>query len=225
MFFSGDVVPADARLIPGFFSNLESDEALLTGESLPSAKTTDALSDPKCPVGDRTNMVYSGSEVTKGRARAIVTMTGMDSELGKIASALDRKKESQKTGLARLWEKVKAHLGLAETTPLQIKLNTVAYCVLGMAVVLAIIVVSSTGYRNIPESIATYAVAAAVSILPESLPAVISLTLAVACRDLAARNALVRRMDAVETIGGVTGVYTFVFIALHMLTYVLRHLQ
>jgi Na+-exporting ATPase len=97
-------------------------------------------------------------------------------------------------------------LGLAGTTPLQIKLNQLSYYVLGIAILLAVIVVSSTGYRNLPESIATYAVAAAVSILPESLVAVISLTLAVACRDLASRNALVRRMDAVETIGGVTGV-------------------
>jgi P-type Na+/K+ transporter len=221
---SGDVVPADARLLPGFFSNLECDEAILTGESLPVGKNTEPLDERECPIGDRLNMIYSGSQVTKGRARAVVTMTGMtvsirahlpylkteigksQTELGKIAEALGRKEKSTKTGFAQVWERVKVFLGMAGTTPLQIKMNKLAYVLLTIAIILAIIVVSSTGYRNIPDSIATYAVAAAVSILPASLVAVISLTLAVACRDLAARNALVRRMDAVETIGGVTDI-------------------
>lgn len=199
----GDVVPADARIIPGFLSNLECDEALLTGESLPVAKTAEPLGEPDCPVGDRTNMVYSGSQVTKGRARVIVTMTGMTTELGKIAEALEKREGTKEEGYRRLLHRVKAALGLADTTRLQITLNRLAYCLLFGAIILAIIVVSSTGYRNMPSSIATYAVAAAVSLLPESLPAVTSLTLAVACRELAARNAFVRRMDAVETLGGV----------------------
>lgn len=222
------MVPADARLLPGFVSNLEIDEALLTGESLPVGKIDEPLEERDIPVGDRLNMVYSGSQVTKGRGRAVVTMTGMkvrssnchflvlhglmeisafeQSELGKIAEALERKENSSKTGFARFIERAKILLGLAGTTPLQIKLNKLAYILLICAVLLAIIVVSSTGYSNIPSSIAPYAVAAAVSVLPASLLAVISLTLAVACRDLAARNALVRRMDAVETIGGVTDI-------------------
>ncbi|KAF9022152.1 potassium/sodium eff [Hymenopellis radicata] len=202
----GDVVPADARILPNYISNLECDEALLTGESLPVGKVSDIVDDPTCPVGDRINMIYSGSQVTKGRARAVVTMTGMETELGKIADALERKEKSGATGFKRSREKVAVALGVAGTTPLQIRLNMLAYFLLGVAIVLAIIVVSSTGYSNIPESIATYAVAAAVSLLPASLVAVVNLTLAVACGDLASRNALVRRMDAVETLGGVTDI-------------------
>lgn len=126
-------------------------------------------------------------------------MTGMSTELGKIADALERKEAMKETGYQLWLRKLKMALGLAGTTPLQIKLNQLAYLLLFFAIILAIIVVSSTGYSNIPDSIATYAVAAAVSLLPASLVAVVSLTLAVACRELAARNALVRRMDAVET--------------------------
>lgn len=123
----------------------------------------------------------------------------MATELGKVAAALERKEALQESGW-RLWiMKLKIGLGLSGTTPLQIKLNKLAYWLLIAAIVLAIVVVSSTAYKNIPHSIATYAVAAAVSLLPASLVAVVSLTLAVACRELAARNALVRRMDAVET--------------------------
>ncbi|PVG04087.1 putative Na+-transporting ATPase ENA-1 [Serendipita vermifera] len=199
----GDVVPADARIIPGQISNLECDESLLTGESLPVAKTTEPLTEADCPVGDRTNMVYSGSQVTKGRAKCIVTMTGMNTELGKIAEALERKEGTKETGYRLLVHRIKIALGIKDTTPLQMKMNQLAYWLLLVAIILAVIVVSSTGYRNIPNSIATYAVAAAVSLLPASLFAVVSLTLAVACRELAARNALVRRMDAVETLGGV----------------------
>lgn len=199
----GDVVPADARILSGHLSNLECDESLLTGESLPVAKTTDPLDEANVPVGDRTNMVYSGSQVTKGRAKCIVTMTGMATELGKIAEALEKKDAVTEKGTRLLIHKIKVALGVTGTTPLQIKLNKLAYWLLLTAILLAVIVVSSTGYHDIPSSIATYAVAAAVSLLPASLVAVLSLTLAVACRELAARNALVRRMDAVETLGGV----------------------
>ena len=127
-------------------------------------------------------------------------MTGMATELGKIAEALESERRSNKTGFQLYLEKIRYAFGLEGTTPLQIKLNKLAYWVLFIACVLAVIVVSSTGYHNIPNSIAIYAVAAAVSLLPASLIAVVSLTLAVACQDLAKRNALVRRMDAVETL-------------------------
>ena len=127
-------------------------------------------------------------------------MTGMATELGKIAGALESEQQSSKTGFRLYLEKSKRALGIEGTTPLQIKLNKLAYWVLFISCILAIIVVSSTGYRNIPNSIAIYAIAAAVSLLPASLTAVVSLTLAVACQDLAKRNALVRRMDAVETL-------------------------
>lgn len=129
-----------------------------------------------------------------------MTTTGMNTELGKIADALERKDKVTDKGARLLVRRVKVALGVMDTTPLQIKLNKLAYWLLLSAIILAVIVVSSTGFHDIPNSIATYAVAAAVSLLPASLIAVLSLTLAVACRELADRNALVRRMDAVETL-------------------------
>jgi Na+-exporting ATPase len=203
---NGDVVPADARCLPDELSALETDEALLTGESLPVSKHDRILDEPDCPVGDRKNMVFSGSQVTKGRGRCIVVNTGMRTELGKIAEAMERKETTNHKGWAAKWYKIKCAMGTAGTTPLQIKLNTIAYILLGFALLLAFIVVASTAFTDVPFSIATYAVATAVSILPASLIAVVSLTLANATRELAQRNALVRRMDAVEALGAVTDI-------------------
>lgn len=203
---NGDVVPADARLLPGHLSNLESDEALLTGESLPIAKKVIALDEEDCPVGDRKNMVFAGSTITKGRARAVVVFTGMATELGKIAEAMERKETNNRKGFAAKWHKLKVYAGVAETTPLQIKLNKLAYTLLGMALVLAFIVVASTGFVTVPDSIATYAVATAVSLLPASLVAVVTMSLASASRDLANKNAVCRRMDAIEALSIVTDI-------------------
>ena len=99
----GDIVPADARILSGYLSSLEADEALLTGESLPVTKTEEPIEDPDCPLGDRTCMVYSGSQVVKGRARCLVVGTGMTSELGKIAAAMERKETRKETGFAATW--------------------------------------------------------------------------------------------------------------------------
>lgn len=202
----GDIVPADCRIVTGQLAGLECDEALLTGESLPSVKTEEPIEDPVCPVGDRTCMIYSGSQAAKGRAKTICVATGMDTELGKISAALNRKETNKRTGFAATWYKFKVFLGLADTTPLQIKLNKLAYMVLFFACIVAVIVVASTGFKDVPLSIATYAVAAAVSLLPASLPAVIALSLSTASKRLADSNALVRRMDAIETLAAVTDV-------------------
>lgn len=190
----GTIVPADARVIE--VAQLETDEALLTGESLPVAKSPTTLATHDLPLGDRVNMVYAGSQVAKGRGRVVVVETGMNTELGKIAIAIERDVGSGKTGWSDRWYRIKVALGVAGTTPLQMKLNKLAYFFLGCACVLAVVVVASTAFRDIDKSIATYAVATAVSILPASLIAVVSLTLATASRELAKRNALVRRMDA-----------------------------
>jgi len=190
----GTIVPADARVLE--VAQLETDEALLTGESLPVTKNPATLEQHDIPLGDRLNMVYAGSQVSKGRGRAVVVATGMKTELGKIASAIEREVGSGKTGWADRGYRVKVALGVAGTTPLQMKLNKLAYFFLGCACLLALVVVASTAFRDIDKSIATYAVATAVSILPASLIAVVSLTLATASRELAKRNALVRRMDA-----------------------------
>ncbi|TIA86769.1 hypothetical protein E3P99_03578 [Wallemia hederae] len=202
----GDVIPADGRVIDNHISNLEVDEALLTGESLPVAKQSETLDDKTCPVGDRLNMVFSGSQVTKGRARCVVTAIGMQTELGAISEALATKADSKKRGWSKYWEKTQVFLGVKGTTPLQIKLNKLAYLLLALAIIFAIVVVSSTGYVDIPDSTATYAVATAISVLPASLIAVVSLTLATSSRELAKRNALVRKMDAIETLAGVTDI-------------------
>nr|ODN85706.1 potassium/sodium efflux P-type ATPase, fungal-type [Cryptococcus depauperatus CBS 7841] len=203
---NGDIVPADGRIIQGHISNLEADEAFLTGESLPVTKQAESVHEQDCPVGDRLSMAFSGSQITKGRARIAVTSTGMATEMGKIAQALESKATNDRHGFRALWWKIKVLLGVVETTPLQIKLNKLAYFLLACACVLAVIVVASTGFRHVPLSIATYAVATAVSILPASLIAVVSLTLARASTDLASRHALVRRMDAIEALAGVENV-------------------
>jgi Na+-exporting ATPase len=145
----------------------------------------------------------------------------MNTEIGKIATALEGKAKRTTKGWRDIWYRAKVLLGVADTTPLQIKLvrpflpvtnaddlrlNKLAYFLLGAACIIAVIVVASTGFQNIPLSVATYAVAAAVSILPASLVAVVSLTLARASTDLAKRNALVRRMDAIESLAGVENV-------------------
>ncbi|WRT63192.1 potassium/sodium efflux P-type ATPase, fungal-type [Kwoniella shivajii] len=186
---NGDIVPADGRILDGHCSNLECDEAFLTGESMPVAKQSDPIDEEECPVGDRLSMVFSGAQVTKGRARVVITSTGMNTEIGKIAQALDSKAKKTETGFAAYWYKFK-----------------LAYFLLGCAILIAIIVVASTGFKSVPLSVATYAVAAAVSILPASLIAVVSLTLARASTDLAQRHALVRRMDAIEALAGVENV-------------------
>jgi len=155
----------------------------------------------------------------------------MGTELGKIAEAMERKEVIKITGFAAKWYKFKVILGVAGTTPLQIKLNTLAYILLGIALLLAFVVVASTAFTDVPMSsewsihlqfnamksllipfvsslrpVATYAVATAVSILPTSLIAVVSLTLATASRELASKNALVRRMDAIESLSVVTDI-------------------
>ena len=130
----------------------------------------------------------------------------MDTELGMISEAMSRKEKHNKTGWAARWHETKVFLGVADTTPLQIKLNKLAYVILFFACIVAVIVVASTGFKDVPLQIATYAVAAAVSLLPASLPAVIAMSLATASKKLAESNALVRRMDAIETLAAVTDV-------------------
>lgn len=202
---NGDIVPADGRVLEGL-SNLEADEAFLTGESLPVSKQSEPVDEEDCPVGDRLSMVFSGAMITKGRASVAVTGTGMSTEIGNIAKALQSKGERTETGWAAWWYWVKVKLGLAETSPLQYKLNTLAFTLLGAAIVTAIVVLASTGFSDIPRSMATYTVAAAVSMLPVSMVAVVSLTLAQASAQLAKEHVLVRRMDAIEALAGIDNV-------------------
>ncbi|THH08360.1 hypothetical protein EW146_g9023 [Bondarzewia mesenterica] len=168
---TGDVIPADCRLFD--VMNFEADEALLTGESLPVAKDSSAtFADESTGVGDRINMAYSSSTVTKGRGRGIVVHTGMSTEIGKIAESLKkirRRKQNRsmspndgifqpvKGATLRAWDVVGKALGLTLGTPLQVKLAKLAYILLLLAVLLALIVFAVNKF-NVSHEVATYAI-------------------------------------------------------------------
>ncbi|EJT74743.1 hypothetical protein GGTG_08581 [Gaeumannomyces tritici R3-111a-1] len=205
----GDVIPADLRLVSGI--NLSVDEALLTGESVPISKHPEAvLDEPDVPLGDRLNMVYSAATVTRGRATGIVASTGMDTEVGKIAGMLRRKKDETagKSFTARTLIRAKNGarriLGL-EGTPLQVKLSKFALLLFGLALLLVIIVFSASGWR-VGNQVLIYGICVGVAVIPESLIAVLTITMAVGSKAMAKGNVIVRKMSALEAVGGVTNI-------------------
>ena len=178
---AGDFVPADARLLHS--AGLKSEESALTGESVPSEK--DYLADVKdgAPIGDRHNMVYSGCSITYGTATAVVTATGMDTEMGKIANMLDNEEEGQ--------------------TPLQQKLTQLGKY-LGIVALAACAIIFVVGLINgisVLEIFMT-AVSLAVSAIPEGLPAIVTIVLSIGVQRMVKKNALIRKLPAVETLGG-----------------------
>lgn len=177
---AGDFVPADARLISSI--SLKSEEAALTGESVPSEKNALDTVEEHAPLGDRTNMVFSGCSITYGTATAIVTATGMDTEMGKIANLLDSEDEAQ--------------------TPLQQKLAKLGKY-LGFLALTACGVILVVGILNgIPTmEIFMTAVSLAVSAIPEGLPAIVTIVLSIGVQRMAKKNAIIRRLPAVETLG------------------------
>ena len=178
---AGDFIPADARLLKSV--SLKSEESALTGESVPSEKDAGALVEEKAGVGDRENMVFSGCSVTYGTATAVVTGTGMDTEMGKIAGLLEGEKETQ--------------------TPLQQKLAQLGKY-LGFVALGACAVIFAVGLLNgIPVlEIFMTSVSLAVSAIPEGLPAIVTIVLAIGVQRMVKKNALIRRLPAVETLGG-----------------------
>ena len=178
---AGDFVPADARLLQS--ASLKSEEAALTGESVPSEKDATVVVDEKAPIGDRTNMVFSGCSITYGTAIAVVTATGMDTEMGKIAGLLDSEGETQ--------------------TPLQAKLAQLGKY-LGFMALAACAVIFVVGLLNkIPVlHIFMTSVSLAVSAIPEGLPAIVTIVLSIGVQRMVKKNALIRRLPAVETLGG-----------------------
>ena len=182
----GDVVPADARLVEA--SNLEVDEATLTGESVPVGKTTEPVA-AETPLAERENMVYKGTNVTRGRAEAVVVETGMQTEVGEIASALTGATDAR-TPLQRDLDQLGRRLGLA--------------VVALSAVVVSLLLVSGRGLVQAGLTAVSLAVAA----VPEGLPAVVTLTLALGVRTMAGENVLVRTLPAVEALGAVEVVCT-----------------
>jgi Ca2+-transporting ATPase len=183
---TGDLIPADGRLVESV--NLRAQEAALTGESEPISKRVDPLApaDGKAPpLGDRRNMVYMGTAVSYGRGTAVITETGMQTELGNIAELIQGVKEDQTPLQHRL-----DHLGKI--------LGYVAIAIIGFVVILGLL----RGERL--SDLFLVGVSLAVAAVPEGLPAVVAITLALGAQRMLKRNALIRRLPAVETLGSVT---------------------
>ncbi len=177
---TGDKVPADVRLVEAV--NLQTIEAPLTGESAPIQKHNRPLEDPKLPLGDRKNLAYAGTVVTYGRGRAMVVATAMATEFGKIARML----ESVDTG----------------KTPLQHNLDRVGKTLARASFVVVFLIVGLGLFRGQPfVEMLIFGVALAVAVVPEALPAVVTISLALGVKRMVKRNALVRRLPAVETLG------------------------
>ncbi len=186
---AGDAVPADGRIIEN--ASLKIEEAALTGESVPVNKLIDALNltagQDEVPLGDRKNMCYMGSTVVYGRGKAVITATGMDTEMGKIAGALAQTQE--------------------EETPLQKRLDqlgkTLSYIVLGICVFIFAFNLLMKGDYSITGILATFmvAVSLAVAAIPEGLATVVTVVLSIGVTKMSKRNAVIRRLTAVETLG------------------------
>jgi len=177
---AGDSVPADARLLRS--SSLKSEESALTGESVPSEKNADDAVDEKAAIGDRHNMIFSGCSITYGAATAVVTATGMDTEMGRIAGLLDAETNAQ--------------------TPLQKKLAQLGKY-LGLVALAACAVIFAVGLINgiDPMEMFMTAVSLAVSAIPEGLPAVVTIVLSIGVQRMVKKNAIIRSLPAVETLG------------------------
>ena len=184
----GDRVPADARLIEA--SDLSVDESMLTGESHPVSKNPHVVLDPDTPLGDRVNMVYSGTYVVRGTGKAVVVATGMETEIGRIARLVAETRE--------------------ERTRLHVELDRLAKQLGGVvaAIAAAVLVLSYiTGAADMVEALLT-SIALAVAAVPEGLPATLTVILALGVTRMARRKALVRKLGAVETLGRVTVIAT-----------------
>src|SRR5215470_13886327 len=180
---SGDKVPADLRLAEA--KNLRTEEAALTGESVPAEKTTDPVAE-KSTVGDRENMAFSGTMVVSGRATGVVVATGSETELGKINQML--------AGVSAL------------ETPLLRQIKRLGYMITAVVGGVAVVVFAYGRWVMGMEFVELFQaiVGIAVSLIPEGLPALITITLAIGVQRMASRNAIIRRLPAVETLGSVS---------------------
>ena len=185
---AGDAVPADGRIIQ--CASMKIEEAALTGESVPVDKTEDALdlgNQKEIPLGDRRNMVYMGSTVVYGRGMAVVCETGMNTEMGKIADALAQAKEGK--------------------TPLQIKLSQLSKVLTVLVLVICAIIFAVSLLRaddingGVILDVFMVAVSLAVAAIPEGLAAVVTIVLSIGVTNMSKRNAIIRKLTAVETLG------------------------
>lgn len=186
---AGDAVPADARILES--ASLKIEEAALTGESVPVTKFIDIINlkenEKDVPLGDRKNMMYMGSTVVYGRGTAVVTATGMDTEMGKIADALTQAEEGQ--------------------TPLQRKLSQLSkiltWLVLGICVIVFGVQIVRAGSFDFEVALNSFmvAVSLAVAAIPEGLAAVVTVVLSIGVTNMSKKNAIIRKLTAVETLG------------------------
>lgn len=186
---AGDAVPADARIFES--ASLKIEEAALTGESVPVTKFIDIINlkdgEKEVSLGDRKNMMYMGSTVVYGRGKAVVTATGMDTEMGKIADALTQAEEGQ--------------------TPLQMKLaqlsKILTWLVLGICVLVFAVQIIRAGQFDLELALDSFmvAVSLAVAAIPEGLAAVVTVVLSIGVTNMSKRNAIIRKLTAVETLG------------------------
>lgn len=179
----GSIVPADIRLIQSY--NLKVQESSLTGESTSSEKDSEDILPKSCPIGDRTNMLYSSSIITYGRCIGVVVDTGMDTEVGKIAKSLDSEEN--------------------DDTPLKRKLAYVGkiLTIIGIVVCILIIIIGLLYDRPLIPML-MIAISLAISIIPEGLPATATIIMAIGIQHMAKKNALIRKLPAVETLGSTT---------------------
>ena len=186
---AGDAVPADARLIES--ASIKAEESALTGESVPVNKTEEIIEPENVPLGDRKNMVYMGSVIVYGRGKAIVTSTGMHTEMGKIATALSNAKEGK--------------------TPLQIKLSQLSKILTVLVIIISILVFGINIARELIlngsftfDKIINFfmvAISLAVAAIPEGLSTVVTIVLSIGVTNMSKRNAIIRKLTAVETLG------------------------
>ncbi len=180
---AGDKIPADGRVIESI--NLQVEEAALTGESMPVEKHAAPIAGSDLAVGDRKNMVYAGTAATYGRGRAVVVSTGMHTEFGKIAQLLQTVESGK--------------------TPLQQNLDRVGHSLARAAFVVVLIIVALGLLRGQPFlEMLIFGIALAVAVVPEALPAVVTISLAIGVQRMVKRHALIRRLPAVETLGSVS---------------------
>lgn len=220
---TGDTVPADCRLIDSM--NFETDEALLTGESLPVAKDHNQIysAGEDVGVGDRLNMAFTSSTVSKGRATGVVVGTGMNTEIGKIADALRGAAKAQKirdvkrnaygkalphhyvqAGALTIWDKINNFLGTNKGTPLQRRLSQLAVALFFVAVLFAVIVFLSNNWTD--NEVIIYAVATGVSMIPASLTAVLTITMAMGSKAMVKKNVIVRKLESLEALGSINDI-------------------